>query len=229
MKSENKAHETDTFSLLKELSETPGVSGQEDRIRARVSDHLAPLVDELQTDTLGNLTGLKRGHSSSARRVMLAAHMDEIGLIITQTGTAVFFASPPVGGVDLAVIARPGGHRPRPALICPGLIASRPPHVLSPWKSARSPLRRKQLFIDVGSARRRGSPSTVSPSETSSRSAAAPNSMAKGRATGKALGQPRLDRRSAGRAFRLLQSRSPHLGSCCRCDHRAGGDRPARR
>ena len=61
MNSDDKSPDPDSFSLLKKLSETPGVSGQEDRVRACVSEHLAPLVDELHTDTLGNLTGLKRG------------------------------------------------------------------------------------------------------------------------------------------------------------------------
>src|SRR5579885_3600992 len=67
-------------ALLKRLSETPGVAGREERIRELVISELRPLVDELQVDALGNVTAIKRG--SGNRRVMLAAHMDEIGFMV---------------------------------------------------------------------------------------------------------------------------------------------------
>ena len=146
MNSDDKRQETDGFSLLKELSETPGVSGQEDQIRARVSDHLAPLVDELQTDTLGNLTGLKRGSDAPGFRVMLAAHMDEIGLIVTRLEKG-FLRFAPVGGVDLGALpAQEVTVHGRTDL--PGLIASRPPHVLS-QEEREKPFAQADLFIDI--------------------------------------------------------------------------------
>ena len=139
--------DTDTYSLLKELSETPGVSGQEERVRAVVGNHLAALVDERRVDTLGNLIGHKQGANPSGRSVMLAAHMDEIGLIVTRLEGA-FLRFAPVGGVDMGAL---------PALEVtvhgrddlPGLIASRPPHVLSP-EEREKPFTQEQLFIDVG-------------------------------------------------------------------------------
>ena len=147
MTSDSLPPETDIFSLLKELSETPGVSGQEERIRACISDHLAPLVDELRTDTLGNLTGYKRGADSSAGRVMLAAHMDEIGLIVTRLEQG-FLRFAPVGGVDLGALpAQEVTVHGRDDL--PGLIASRPPHVLSPQEREK-PFTQAELFIDTG-------------------------------------------------------------------------------
>ncbi len=147
MNSDDKSPDPDSFSLLKELSETPGVSGQEDQVRACVSEHLAPLVDELHTDTLGNLTGLKRGRDSSGRRVMLAAHMDEIGLIVTRLEKG-FLRFAPVGGVDLGALpAQEVTVHGRSDL--PGLIASRPPHVLSPAER-ETPFAQADLFIDVG-------------------------------------------------------------------------------
>ena len=147
MNSDSQPQGSDCFSLLKELSETPGVSGQEDRIRARVSDHLAPLVDELHTDTLGNLTGLKRGNDSPGKRVMLAAHMDEIGLIVTRLEEG-FLRFAPVGGVDVGALpAQEVTVHGRSDL--PGLIASRPPHVLS-HEEREKPFAQADLFIDVG-------------------------------------------------------------------------------
>ena len=147
MTSDSLPSETDVFSLLKELSETPGVSGQEERVRACISDHLAPLVDELRTDKLGNHTGYKRGADVPAGRIMLAAHMDEIGLIVTRLEKG-FVRFAPVGGVDLGALpAQEVTVHGRDDL--PGLIASRPPHVLS-MEERGKPFTQAELFIDVG-------------------------------------------------------------------------------
>ena len=202
MNSENRAPETDTFALLKELSEIPGVSGQEDRIRARVSDHLAPLVDELHTDTLGNLTGLKRGHNSSGRRVMLAAHMDEIGLIVTRLEKG-FLRFAPVGGVDLGVLpAQEVTVHGRSDL--PGLIASRPPHVLS-MEEREKPFAQADLFIDVGlAADRLAEHVSVGDFISISRSA---DNLGNGHATGKAFDN-RVSVVVVLQALRILQGRS---------------------
>ena len=71
--------------FLKVLSEASGVSGYEDNVRVIVQDTFAPLSDEVRTDAMGNLIALKRGSSGDGprRKVMLAGHMDEIGLIVT--------------------------------------------------------------------------------------------------------------------------------------------------
>ena len=68
------------IELLRRLSETPGVAGREERVRALVIEQLTPLVDELSVDALGNVIAFKRG--SADLRVMLAAHMDEIGFMV---------------------------------------------------------------------------------------------------------------------------------------------------
>jgi endoglucanase len=75
----------DTFKLLKKLVETPGPSGFENRIAAVVKETWEPLVDEITVDRVGSLIGVKRGSGPEPRpRLLLAAHMDEIGLIVTQ-------------------------------------------------------------------------------------------------------------------------------------------------
>ena len=201
MNSENKAPETDSFSLLKALSEIPGVSGQEDRIRARISDHLAPLVDELNTDTLGNLTGLKRGNSSPGKRVMLAAHMDEIGLIVTRLEKG-FLRFAPVGGVDLGALpAQEVTVHGRSDL--PGLIASRPPHVLS-MEEREKPFAKADLFIDVGLAQDRLAEQVSVGDFISIRRSA--DSLGKGQATGKAFDN-RVSVVVLLQALRILQGR----------------------
>ena len=202
MNSDDKSSESDSFSLLKELSETPGVSGQEDRIRARVSDHLAPLVDELHTDILGNLTGLKRGRDSSGRRVMVAAHMDEIGLIVTRLEKG-FVRFAPVGGVDLGALpAQEVTVHGRSDL--PGLIASRPPHVLSQEERGK-PFAQADLFIDVGLAADRLAELVSVGDFISIRRSA--DRLGNGQATGKAFDN-RVSVVVLLQALRILQGRS---------------------
>src|SRR5579884_226678 len=65
---------------FKRLAETPGVPGREERVRALMLEELAPLVDELRVDALGNVIGTRHGRDDV--RVMIAAHMDEIGFLV---------------------------------------------------------------------------------------------------------------------------------------------------
>lgn len=68
--------------LIKRFTETFGVSGYEEEIRAAIREEIAGLVDEVRVDALGSLLALRRG-SGAGKRVMLAAHMDQIGLMVT--------------------------------------------------------------------------------------------------------------------------------------------------
>jgi putative aminopeptidase FrvX len=138
--------------FLREITEASGVSGYEAPVRELVRTAFAQYTDELRTDTLGSLIALKRGQRSAEtpqRSVMLAGHMDEIGLLVTQLEKGYLrFAT--VGGFDLRVLLGQEvivhGRRD-----LPGIIGSRPPHVLSQEEREQVvPLER--LFIDVGLA-----------------------------------------------------------------------------
>jgi tetrahedral aminopeptidase len=84
--------------LLRKLTETYGPSGSEETIRATIRREIEGLVDELRTDALGNLIGVKHG-SKQGLKVMLAAHMDEIGVIVTHIDEKGFLRFQPLGGV----------------------------------------------------------------------------------------------------------------------------------
>ena len=134
--------------LLKKLSEARGVSGYEAEVRGIVTEEFGRYADEVQTDKLGNVIALKKGEGEEPRhRIMLAGHMDEIGLIVTKLeGRFVHFTS--VGGFDVrTLLGQEVTVHGRKEL--PGIIGSRPPHVL-PQEEREKTIPLDKLLIDVG-------------------------------------------------------------------------------
>ncbi len=112
--------------LLKKLSELPGVSGHEDAIREILSSELSSIADEVKSDSMGNVIALKKG-TTSAGRILLTAHMDEIGLMVSGFWNG-FLRVNPVGGLDRRVLLGQevtihGREEVR------GVIGARPPHL----------------------------------------------------------------------------------------------------
>ena len=94
------------YQLLKKLAASrPSVSGREDGIRESIAALMRPLCDEVKTDALGNLICLKRGSGKAPRRVMLSAHMDEIGFIVNYIDDKGFIRVAPIGGIDYTAAA----------------------------------------------------------------------------------------------------------------------------
>lgn len=138
------------IELLRELSEATGVSGYETEASAIARRAFEAYADEIRTDALGNVIALKRGDrapDAPRRTIMLAAHVDEIGLMVKGCEEG-FIRFTNVGGVDLRTIVGQEVvvHGARPL---PGIVGSRPPHVLSAEERQQAvPL--DDLFIDVG-------------------------------------------------------------------------------
>jgi endoglucanase len=95
-----------TYDLLKELSELPGPSGFETKVSEFIQKTWNPLADDITVDQVGSLVALKRGDGPGPRsKIMLAAHMDEIGLMVTKiesfpdTGSG-FLRVSGLGGID---------------------------------------------------------------------------------------------------------------------------------
>ncbi len=86
------------IDLAKRFCETFGVSGYEDEIRAAIRQEIAGLVDEVQVDNLGNLIAVRHG-TGGGKKVMLAAHMDQIGLMVTYVDAKGYLSFAPIGGV----------------------------------------------------------------------------------------------------------------------------------
>ena len=76
-----------------------GVSGREGAVAGKISEMIAPYVDEISTDALGNLIALKKGNGENKKKHMLCAHMDEIGFIVTFIEDSGFLRVAPIGGI----------------------------------------------------------------------------------------------------------------------------------
>jgi putative aminopeptidase FrvX len=138
----------DIVPLLKRLSEANGVSGYEHEVRTIVQGEFGRFADEVRIDNLGNLIALKRGSAPEPRQaVMIATHMDEIGLIVSELEEG-FIHFQQVGGYDDRVLLGQEvivhGQR---ALA--GIIGARPPHIL-PSIEREKPIPYDKLLIDVG-------------------------------------------------------------------------------
>jgi endoglucanase len=138
------------FELLKELTETPGISGREEAIRAIVKRELQGTVDEMRVDPLGNLIACKKGTSKKPQRVMYAAHMDEIGFIVKFIDDKGFIRLNPVGGHDprntVVQRVRVLGKKELPGVVSSSL---KPVHIQTD-EDKKKTLTLDDLYVDVG-------------------------------------------------------------------------------
>ena len=138
----------DLHKLLKELTEKGGASGYEESIAKIIADAFAPYIDEQRTDNLGNLIFLKKGNGTGGPKVLLCAHMDEIGLMITKIEENVFLRFTSLGGFDPRTL--PGQEvviRGREPL--EGIIGIKPPHLFENDEKGKG-AEMEDLFIDTG-------------------------------------------------------------------------------
>lgn len=144
----------DTFSCLKQLTEAPGPTGDERGIAEAVGDTWRPLVDEIVTDRVGSLLGIKRGAGPDDRprpSILLAAHQDELGLMVSRVvehNGYGFLRVVALGGVDrrhlLGQTAVVHGKRP-----LTGVLGGLPDHLLQE-KERDQAYSWENLVLDVG-------------------------------------------------------------------------------
>ncbi len=132
--------------LLKNICEAPGVSGFEQRIRSLILDELEGLVDETSIDNMGNVIAVKRGNER--KKVMIAAHMDEIGFIVNHIDEEGFLRFLPLGGFDPKTLSsqRVIVHG-RKDLI--GVMGAKPVHLMKAEERTKQ-LPLTEYFIDLG-------------------------------------------------------------------------------
>lgn len=140
------------MELLRTLAEMSGIPGWEDRVRALVIKELTPLVDEIRTDVMGNVIAIRRGAGRAPKdgrkKIMVAAHMDEIGFIVSYIDDKGFIRFHPAGGFDpRTLIAQRVTVHGKEDL--PGVIGSKPVHILTEEEKKKH-LDLKDYFIDLG-------------------------------------------------------------------------------
>jgi putative aminopeptidase FrvX len=134
-------------ALLGTICETPGAPGHEQRIRELVLREIKKHADEISIDNMGNITALRKG-KSSAKKVMIAAHMDEIGFIVTNIDDRGFLHFIPLGGFDPKTLTaqRVIVHGRKDVI---GVMGSKPIHMMSPEERNKVvPI--GDYFIDLG-------------------------------------------------------------------------------
>ncbi|AEJ43503.1 M42 family metallopeptidase [Alicyclobacillus acidocaldarius] len=136
--------------LLKELTEAFGPTGFEDEVRGVVRRELDAMGLSVRTDVLGNVIA-STGEHHPGPRVMLDAHMDEVGLMVTHIGEGRedggLLRFRPLGGVDPRVLVS------KPVLVgerrIPGVIGAKPVHLQQPSEREK-PIPMEKLYIDIG-------------------------------------------------------------------------------
>ena len=151
--------------ILKELSEAIGVSGDEDAVRKIIADAVRDHVDELRSDTIGNLFAHKKARGKgrgAGLRVMIAAHMDEVGFMIVGADSSGGLRFRSIGGVDDRIL-------PGKALLVgpdkiPGVIGVKPVHLLK-GDEGKQVIKMDALLIDIGASSKEEAEKLVKPGQ----------------------------------------------------------------
>ena len=134
------------ISLLSAICKAPGVSGFEKEIRELIEKEVAPYVDELSTDNLGNLYAFRKGKTD--KKAMIGAHMDEIGFIVTHVDDRGFIRFHTLGGFDPKTLTaqRVIIHGKKDII---GVMASKPIHLMTADERNKT-AKIEDYFIDTG-------------------------------------------------------------------------------
>lgn len=138
------------LEMIKELCTLPGISGRECAVREYIIEKIKDYA-EYSVDPLGNLLVFKKGRNPAKNKVMLDAHMDEVGLIITAITSEGYLRFAKVGGIDTRVIIG------RPVRVgdksVGGVIGIKPVHLVEKSAEADIP-KADDLYIDIGAKNR---------------------------------------------------------------------------
>ena len=135
------------IETLKTLCALPGVSSFEDEVRDYIKGRVVPYADDIRVDAMGNLIVFKKGAKSTGNKLMLCAHMDEVGLIIRSITEEGYLKFACVGGIDRRVLLGKQvvvGERK-----VPGIIGLKAIHLTTAEERKNVP-RLEEYYIDIG-------------------------------------------------------------------------------
>ncbi len=145
------------INLLKQLCLKDGVSGDERIVREFIIDQVKNFC-EYSVDNLGNLICFKKGKNTPAKKIMLDAHLDEVGIIITNVTCDGFLKFSTVGGIDTSALL---SKRVRINSTVNGVICCKPIHLLDS-DSRKKPPKLSELYIDIGTSSKEDALSVIS-------------------------------------------------------------------
>lgn len=138
------------WGLLEQICAIHAVSGREDPITAFIRDLIRPLVDEVSVDNIGNVVGILKGSQFPDHRLMLQAHMDELGLIVRNITQDGFLRIERVGGVpEKSLLAQRMDVMTDDGQLIPGYVGTKSHHITAADEKYRVP-GVHDMFIDVG-------------------------------------------------------------------------------
>jgi endoglucanase len=153
---------TDLIQTIRTLADIPGVSGDEGKVREAILAMIRDSVDRVEIDPLGNLIVFKRGKRTPKNRILLSAHMDEVGFIITHVEESGLLRFEAVGGIDSRVVVgkavEVGDNR------IYGVIGTKALHQTEE-KDREEPLKLDKLYIDIGAKSAAEAGALISPGD----------------------------------------------------------------
>lgn len=135
------------LNLLKQLCALNGVSSWEDEVRAFITEQVRPYADSIRVDAMGNLIVFKRGKVASGNDLLFSAHMDEVGLMITQIEEDGCLRFDSVGGIDRRVLIGKQVFIGKDRV--PGVIGFKPIHLTTRAERRQVP-QMESLYLDIG-------------------------------------------------------------------------------
>lgn len=147
------------FENIRTLCEINGISGREQAVAAEIVRQIRKLADEVEIDNLGNVLAFKKGKERPLKKVMLAAHMDEVGLIVTSVTEDGLLRFSNVGGVNpkVAFGRRVWIGESR----IPGVIGEKPIHLVDKEERGKA-VPMDKMYIDIGAVNREDALAAVS-------------------------------------------------------------------
>lgn len=147
---------------LANLSELHGVSGVENEVREFIIKEIKPYCDEVKVNSTGSVIAFKKGRNTPENKLMICAHMDEVGLIVTDISEKGLLSFATVGGIDARVLCG------TPVLVgddkIPGVIGAKPIHLLKEDERSKAP-EVNGMYIDIGALTRDEALQSVCPGD----------------------------------------------------------------
>lgn len=135
------------FKLLEKLCTVEGISGDEGSVREIIINEIKPFADEIKTDNLGNIIVFKKGKNRAKAKLMLSAHMDEVGFMVTDITSDGYLKFDEVGGLDRRVVlgktVTVGKNKVN------GVIGVKPIHLSKSDERTAVP-KYSEMYIDIG-------------------------------------------------------------------------------